>query len=296
MTYSISISNQELSKIIRLRACIVTVLSQLQQILHSITMHETVMGDRVLFEIHHNKGNSVDKELRKNLGEGIAEFICDCMEPEMIRRIIRHNYQYYCSYEIGEIEKVVNRLLEGSAWEYARVVYVNRREKLAKQIFTYLKENKDFAVDGFTQFRLVSYKEALSKCVKEAIDEYVVELEYREFIGLLRSFVAIQTPIIDLVHVLHKEKNQFHVLREDGTRLKARELQGVFKEVLEQSFSHEDIIVSTLLSALPEKVILHTTDPEETLVRTLLQVFQGRIALCDGCNECGLALSSHGDT
>lgn len=295
MTYHISISTQEMSKVIQLRACLVAILSQLQQTIHSIVMHESMIGDRISFEIHHDKGTSVDKELRKHLGEGMAEYICDCEEPEMIRRIIRHKYKYYCNYEISEIEKVVTRLLEGSAWEYARVVYVNRRQKLAKQLYIYLKDNNDFLVDGFTQFRLATYKEALSKCVKEAIDEYVVEQEYKEFIGLLRSFVAVQAPNIDLVHVLHQEKNLFHVLKEDGTKLKVRELQGVFKEVLEQSFSHEDIIVSTLLSALPEKVILHTTNPEETLVRTLMQVFQGRIVLCYGCSECGLALNSHGD-
>lgn len=295
MTYHISMSTQELVKVIRLRACLVSILGHLQQTQHSISMTEEVMGDRVAFEIHLEKGQSADKELRKHLGEGIAEFICDCQEPDMIRRIIQREYKYYCSYEIGEIEKVVERLLEGSAWEYARVVYVSRRQKLAKQIFTYLKENKDFAIDGFTHFRLNSYKDALSKCVKEAIDEYIVDQEYKEFIGLLRSFVAVQAPNIDLVHVLHTEKNQFHVLKEDGSKLQAKEMTGIFKEALEQSFSHEDIIVSTLLSVLPEKVILHTKDPEEALVRTLIQVFQGRIVLCYGCNECGLALNSQGD-
>jgi putative sporulation protein YtxC len=297
MVYHISISTHEPTKVIRLRACLGSVITQLQQVDPQFTMTEIELGDRFLFScqmIQSSKKNQCsDKEVRKKLGEVLAEYICDCQEPEIIRHMIQQEFKYCFYQEMIEIEKVVYRFLEGSAWEYAQVVYLNRRQKLAKQLAAFLKENKDLAIDGFTHFRLHSYKEALFKCVKDAIKEYLVDQEYKEFISLLRSFLVVQKSKIPLVHLLHVGKSKFRVLKGDGTPLNEDEMDGIFQEMIEQSFSHEDFIVSILLSIAPERVILHTNQPEENLLRTLIQIFHGRIVICYGCHHCGIPL--HGD-
>jgi putative sporulation protein YtxC len=295
MAYHISISLKDLAKVIRLRAHLQSLITDLQEKSIPCSLEEIVLSDRQFFLCHGGKSRSQYRELRKKLGEILAEFICDCKEPEIIRNIIQQEFHFHYNKEVSQIESFTQRLLEGSAWEYAKVVYRDRREKLAKQISNFLIEFPNLAIDGFVHFRMKSYRKALSRCVQDAVDEYLLDKEYKEFIQLLRYFVSVQNSKIALVHVIHEGKKHFHVLKEDGSPLQLREMDGAFQEVMEQTFSHEDFIVSTLLTIAPERVILHTKYPDENVIRTLIQIFEGRIVVCNGCSECGLSLNFHGD-
>ncbi|MBA4496548.1 sporulation protein YtxC [Paenactinomyces guangxiensis] len=296
MAYLVSIFLKERAKVIQLRACLETLITQLQEKGFGCSLEERIIGDRQFFLCTSgSKNRSQERKWQKLLGQTMAEFICDCQEPEMIRHIIRSEYQVQYTKEITQIEGYARRLLESSAWEHARIVYVSRRQKLAKQISLYLKESNKMAVDGFVRFRMKTYRKALSKCVKEALDEYLLDKEYKEFIQLLRYFVSVQIPKMDVVHVIHQGRRRLHMLKADGTPLKFKEMDGAAHEVMEPTFSHEDFIVSTLLNIAPEKVILHTRDPEENIVRTLIQIFEDRILVCNSCSKCGIPLNFHGD-
>ena len=51
------------------------------------------------------------------------------------------------------------------------------------------------------------YIEQLEESVDKAIDEYLMDKEYREFIKLLRHFVDLQEPKRDVVNIVfHKHK------------------------------------------------------------------------------------------
>lgn len=296
VAYQISISLKELAKVIRLRASVETAITGLQQMGFSCTLEERIIGDRHFFLcVSGRRSRGQERELRKQLGEGIAEYICDCQEPEMIRHIIRQEFHIQQAKEMAQIENHASRLLEETDWGYARVLYANRRQKLAREVTAFLKESKKLAVDGFVHFRMRRHRKALTKCVKDAVDEYLLDKEYKEFIQLLKYFVSVQTSKIDLVHVIHEGRRSFRILKEDGTPLKLQEMDGALQEVIEHTFSHEDFIVSTLLTVAPERVILHTKYPEENVVRTLIQIFEGRIVVCNGCKDCGIPLNFHGD-
>jgi len=64
-------------------------------------------------------------------------------------------------------------------------------------------------------------------------------------------------------------------------------------ELMEHTCSREDLIVSTLLSAAPEFVVLHTQQREETIIRTVRKIFEGRIVLCEGCPLCRAERANH---
>ncbi|SFI81221.1 putative sporulation protein YtxC [Thermoflavimicrobium dichotomicum] len=294
MDYQLSISLQDPEKITQLRRRLSSLIAFLREIGIYCWYDEDILKDRHLFLWQTvNQGKKTHNEIRSELSQLIAEFICDIEEPEMIRELIHQNFQFH-SPEMKKIEQYVSRMISKKQ-QNPKQNQVYYKEQLAKQITCFLKERNRLAIDGFTRFRLGWRRKELLTCIKEAIEEYLLDREYKEFIQLLKYFVSVQTSKIDFVHVIHKGKKSFQLLKEDGSPLKLREVDGVLQEVVEQTSSYEDFIVSTLLTIAPERMILHTKHPKENVIRTLLQIFEGRIVICRGCSECGISFNFPGD-
>jgi putative sporulation protein YtxC len=248
-------------------------------------MTEAEVGGRLFFLLRFPPG-VCEQETRKKLGWALARFICDHIEPDLINRMIRRYDPYRSHEEVDQIQREVLKQLKSSAWEYKHSVYADRREKLAEQVSRYLRDSYQLAVDGYVRFRMKGHFRVLASCVKEAVASYRLDQEYKEFIRLLRHFIHIQVPKVPLIHVVHQSEGGFRLLLADGRPLPQKELDEWGYEGWETPFSHEDYILSALLTAVPEHVVLHTEQPQENVIRTLLQIFKGRIMLCDGCSQC----------
>ncbi len=86
------------------------------------------------------------------------------------------------------------------------------------------------------------------------------------------------------MHIIHTEQRQFDLRNSEGKPLQCQDLDSTLSDIS----SDEDFIVSSLLTIAPERVVLHTQHPEENVIRTLIQIFEGRIIVCRGCHECGI--------
>ena len=54
------------------------------------------------------------------------------------------------------------------------------------------------------------------RVVDKAVDEYVMDLEYKEFIRVLRCFVDIQDPEVEEVHVVIVKNGVYKVVDAQG--------------------------------------------------------------------------------
>lgn len=296
MVYRISISAQNSVQVIRLRAFLEDQCTQLQDQGITWIVEELVIDKQHVFICQvYTMNLKEEREVRRQLGKALAQFICECKEPEIIRGIIDQEYPFLKESDIVAIENEVLRQLDTSAWEYARILFSNRREKLAKQISLFLLEYPSLCVEGFIHFRMKAYRRTLAKCVQDAVDDFLLDQEYQEFIQLLRYFISVQPSQISIAHVIYDHQGQVQLVQDDGTPIQLDELDQSLLDILEHTFSDEDFLVSSLLSLAPERVILHTRDPEENVVRTLMQIFEGRMFLCHGCSQCGLPLNFQGD-
>lgn len=237
-------------------------------------------GDRLFFQCWPLE--SVDDLIGKGISEIISNYFFLYEERDIIHQLIHK--QYHSSYpeDADDIEKRIYQLLTG----HAQKEYEAEKIWFRNQIHLFLSENNHLAMDGYFRFRTKPHQQWLSKYVQEAIDEYLLDREYKEFIELLKYFVSIQQSKFVRVHVIHKAKKNFQLLKEDGRPIQVNELDGTFHELIGHSFSGEDFIVGALLSTAPEEVILHTNAPEENVIRTLMQIFDERIILCKGCKRC----------
>lgn len=251
----------------------------------SCRWEEVGRGTRTVFHIHNREaGAKSEQGLRHSLGRAVADYYLAVNEPDLIHRIITQEFQYRNPGESREIERYAYHLLDDS--EAEEPSHRRRKYRIARQVARYFYNHRDLAVDGYFQFRMKRYRDILMKLVEHAIDEYLLDQEYREFIDLLRYFVSIQQPKVPLVHVIHTGIRRFRLLDGEGRPLQMKEVDHTVEELMDQVSSHEDLIVSTLLTVAPEQVVLHTRNPEENVVRTLMQVFEERMMICNGCSGC----------
>lgn len=216
----------------------------------------------------------------------LANFIVREQEAQIIRNIIARDFKYGDPEEAAVIEKYCMQILQtDNAADSAKAVE-RRKLKIANEVKVYLQENIFLNIDGFICFRLHSYMDVLREIVEYAVDEYLMDKQYQEFISLLKYFVYIQDAKIPIAHLMHKGDNEFVLLNEQLEPIETKQMEGLVVEMVDKEINYEDMIVSTLITVSPQKVYIHTRDPEAQVIKTIQQIFEERADLCTYCGSC----------
>ncbi len=233
--------------------------------------------------------NKVNK-VRINLSNILSDYIIEEYEEKFINKIINTNYYYFDSFEKKEIlrlllDKILN-LNEKNVFN--NIFILSRKNIIAKKLNEYLSGSDKIILDGFITFRLKGYIKELEDIVDKAVDDYLMEREYREFIRLLKYFVEIQEPKFELVHVLIGYKHKYILLDEHKNEITNDCIQDFIKEVSEGEINYDDLLVSSLITLAPKKICLHMVEKmkNKELLETIKSVFYGKVNFCEGCNLC----------
>jgi putative sporulation protein YtxC len=224
--------------------------------------------------------------IRYRISAALSDYILDVNEKTMIQSLMASHYYYRDPKDVEKIEKYALQLLNEGDFEEPSINYrINRKNKLFYKIFAYLSEHNSINLDGFVHFRLPDYRKDLMEVVDHAIDEFILDKEYQEFISLLRYFVLVQDPKMEEIHVCH-ENNDFQLMHRDFSPVQMEEIALFANGMEDQNIQFEDMIVSTLISASPKKIIMHTKNVEHNIVNTITQIFEDRITVCSSCDRC----------
>lgn len=231
-----------------------------------------------------------DKEnigvIRSYIANCLAEVIVDEWEARIIRKVIRNNYYYYNEDEKKHILSKAREILNPVGFEsYQRV---QRKEKVMQKILEYLNLHKELILEGFINFRLKDYQEELEQIVNSAVDEFLLEKEYLEFIRLLKYFVDIQEPKIKQIKIIFRANGKFELLDVDNKPVEHECLQGLLLDLTENDINYDDLLISALITLAPEEVELHAEEgitPGDT-IKTIENVFGKRVTKCKGCDIC----------
>ena len=221
----------------------------------------------------------------------ISDLILGYWEGYIIKKIILESYYY-----LGEEERnsIFNYTLEFTNYtgefinedDFQRL---RRKTKILNKLLEYLKHNDRINIDGFIKFRLKDYMEELYDMVEKAVDEFMMEREYKEFIQLLRYFVDIQEPRLDLVHVIVLHSGVFKLLDDSQKVINSEYLEGYVLDLIDSEINYEDLLISALISIAPQKVVFHRLHEDYAIgtLETIKNVFSGKVEECTGCEICG---------
>ena len=230
--------------------------------------------------IIHYKGNNEIKfvcELSNILTNCIMKFY----EKNIVKRIVNCDFFYFEPKEKSMIYSNCYELLA----ENGNDEITKRKEKIFECLVNYISEHKFFILDGFVNFRLFEYNSLIEECVDYAVNKYIIDKEYKEFIGLLRGFVTSQKNRTDIVHVIYS--NSEPILMDEKQNILIYDNQFERPKYLSDiTFSSKDYCLNTLLNLLPKKIIIHMLVDEDEFVETLKLIFENRVMICKECNIC----------
>lgn len=226
--------------------------------------------------VMHYKDEYIDK-FNNIVTTLIVDTIRTFFEERILKRIINVNYFYFDEFERNIIYDDCNEFLKQDDVEI--------NEKIFKQIKNYIKENKNIVLEGVVNFRINDYVKILDNIVDMAVNKYIIEKEYKEFINLLKIYVNTTGTKADIMHLIYTNGESILLDKEKNIVQIDKNISNT-KYLSDISFSSNDIALNTLLSILPKKLIIHIIDKEDEFINTLKLIFDDRIEICKACNIC----------
>lgn len=248
------------------------------------------VGDFTFLDCHMHSMESKDmhafETAKAFIANCLAQVIVDEWEERIIKKIVRNSYYYYNDDEKKVILKKAGEILSPIGKDSYH--QNQRKEKVMLKILDYLDLHQELILEGFINFRLKEYQNELENIVNSAVDEFLLEKEYMEFIRLLRYFVEIQEPRIDKVNIVFRRNGKFSLLDDEKKPVQHESLDGLMMDLMENEINYDDLLISALITLAPREVELHVegnTVMGDTM-KTIENVFGKRVIRCKGCILC----------
>lgn len=214
----------------------------------------------------------------------LSFMIIDEFEDILMKKMIDKNYFYFDSLERNKILKNCYNILSDDYYLW----FDKKFDTLYNCIYTFISENKILILDGFMNFRLQKYTSILDEIINEAVNSYIIEKEYMEFISLLKLYIHSQKSNINIVHLIYNSSDSILLDENKNIILNSEEMFNA-KYLSDISFSSNDYTLNSLLNLLPKKLYIHLIDNEiDEFINTLQMIFENRVSICLNCEICNL--------
>lgn len=230
--------------------------------------------------IVHYKGKD-EKSFLTELSTVLMNCIIIFYEKNIVRKIINNDYFYFKTNEKTFIYNNCNEILSDNS----NIEFKARKETIFECLVKYISNNKFFILDGFVNFRLFEYRNFLSEVVDVAVNKFIIDKEYKEFIKLLQEYIKTKPTCSNVIHVIYSNFEPI-LLDENENIIQCDKLNIQAKYLSDISFSSKDYCLNELLNLLPKKIIIHLICEKDDFINTLQLIFKDRIRICKECNIC----------
>ncbi len=231
--------------------------------------------------IIHYSGNEIKKFIHE-VSCILACLVIDELEESFIKKLILKNYFYF---DFNERKHIVEMCFDIFTDDF-NLYFDKKYNCLINDFESYLKNNKSIILDGFLNFRIKDYMSILEEVVDEAVNNFVIEKEYLEFISLLKMYVNSQKSTCDIVHLIYTNESSI-LLDKDKNIINVSDDVFKAKYLSDISFSSNDYALNSLLTLIPKKIYIHLIDNcIDEFIHTLSLIFESRVEICTDCDIC----------
>ena len=216
----------------------------------------------------------------------LTSCIIDNFEHKIIHSLLMLNYFYFDDVDIKAIESKSNNLLTSKVSNKMLPFEVyDRYDVLWNDVLRYINYNKSMVLEGFVRFRITDYIKILDSYVDFAVNEFILNREYCEFIELLKMYINSKEPSTDLMHLIYV--NEESILLDSNKNIISLTHNNLESHFLSDiSFSSNDYALNSLLNLLPKKLIIHLVSNEDEFINTIKLIFGKSVSICTDCNIC----------
>jgi len=212
----------------------------------------------------------------------LADYIIKNFETDIIKKLIHADYSYFSSSDSDSIALKTQELLINENNDITKILISLKRRFLIKQcILNYISTNNYLDLAGFINFRLTEYKKLLSELIEKTINDFKIQKEYNEFIAMLKFFVDTQKNRIPKLHIIFEKDGEYSILNEHNKNITTECFKDFISEKQSHSLSNEDLLISSLITLAPKKIIIHLASPNynKKILSTIEQIFTNKVVL-----------------
>ena len=234
--------------------------------------------------IHYTGEN--EKLFLEKVSSILSLLVIDELEESFINKII---LDYYFYFDSNERKDILNLCFDIMSNDFSDIF--DKKFNILHNIFyNFLLNNRNLYLQGFTNFRLKPYFKILDDIVSEAVNCFVVEKEYLEFVSLLKLYINSQDSTCNLVHLIYSSHEEDSILLDENKEIIDTSNNNLNAKFLSDiSFSNNDYTLNTLLTMLPKEIYIHLIDDYiDDFVNTLIAIFENRVHICTDCDICNL--------
>lgn len=226
---------------------------------------------------------------------GIAHLLLHKYEVQELRNLLREQYFFANEEEMDAIIKYAQYLLcQGDIHEDMELTDVMRQRQqmlctLIEEYIAAMEPSEGFNVEGFFRFRMQPLWRSYPKVLETAIDEYMMEKEYRDYIAYLRNIVQDRSRQLPLLHIIYKAENDYRLLDESGNDVST---EHVIHHDQADRIVHDDPFFNHIMMINPDLVVLHYIEEDHPIAMNLRNIFADRYVYCQGCKYCQEGLES----
>lgn len=256
-----------------------------------IDIDEIEQGDELTFNCkciaQREDCENLSSIFREYIANALSDVIINDIEKDFLDKLIKANYNHFSGEEKSKIvEMALDRLNFFVSKEDGEIIsQIQRKNRILVEIVEYLGHEKEIMLEGFLRFRLKGYLSELKMAIDEAVNDFSMEMEYEEFVQLLKHFIDHQEPKNKTVNVVKAGKNKFKLLDDLGIIIDNMYLDEYLVNMLDHELDYEDLLISALITAAPKEIILHFKEPT-SLIKLLKNIFEDKISICLGCEYC----------
>lgn len=224
-----------------------------------------------------------------HVSNALAEHVISEYEGKLLIRIINSNYGYFNSSEKKDILRISQKNIRNDDNVFFNTLFqIRRRNMIVKKFMEYFETSSSLILDGFINFRLKDYIKELEDVIDDAVDDFLIEREYREFIRLLKYFVEIQESKFNIIHVIMHPDEQYVLLDEKKHEITNECMQDFLYELPETEINQDDLLVSSLITLAPKNIVIHNSQwfKNKKLLDTIKNIFSDKVNICEGCSIC----------
>ena len=263
------------------------IINYLQKSFEKINMEETYISIKNFNHFNniiiHYKGTEYTK-FYTYISNAITKCIINFYEEFLIYSLISSNYFYFNSSEKKKIlDNTLNLLLENN-------ISSSRYDFINNEIYINLLNTHSIYLQGIINFKLSKYINFLNDQIDTAVNKFLIDKEYIEFVNILRLYIKseCEDSKTEHLHLIYRDKTS--ILTDDNKNIitfndnlqKSRYISDI-------SFSSNDLALNTLLNLVPKTITIHLVDGYlDEFINTLKLIFQDRIKICEDCDICSM--------
>lgn len=216
----------------------------------------------------------------------IARFIVNDFRDIILEDLVNHYYFYFKLDERKEITALARQSFKmGSCCSKQVIVQLIIENRIKEYLST---EGQHFNLEGFINFRLQDYQEELKKAVDNAVENFLMEKDYLELVRMLKYFLDLEAPKIDLIHLAVDKQGQFQITDQNFQRIDPGAWEEFRLEEISGDHDYEDLLVSMLVTVAPRWLLVHQNvlPRYPRAVDTIKKIFENRMAFCHDCPCC----------